>query len=136
MVAFLWWRALRGFRGARFLWLPPELLRKGRFDEIFFVDLPNEEEREAILTIHLRLRKQDPQAFRLDEIVSACDGFSGAEIEQAVVAALYRALHQKRSLDTELLLEELRQTVPLSVSRKEDVEHLRAMARERFVSVR
>ncbi len=98
--------------------LPPELLRKGRFDEIFFVDLPNEEEREAILTIHLRLRKQDPQAFRLEEIVSASDGFSGAELEQAVVAALYRALHQKRSLDTELLLEELRQTVPLSVSRK------------------
>ncbi|MBI4401229.1 MAG: AAA family ATPase [Nitrospirae bacterium] len=116
--------------------LPPELLRKGRFDEIFFVDLPTEEEREAILGIHLGLRKQEPDKFDLQRIVAASDGFSGAEIEQAVVAALYRALHLKRPLDTALLLEELKQTVPLSISRREDIARLRETARGRFVSVR
>ena len=115
--------------------LPPELLRKGRFDEIFFVDLPNPDEREAIWTIHLGLRKQEVQKFNLEQIVSVSEGFSGSEIEQAVVAALYRALHLKRPLDTELLLEETRQTVPLSVSRREDIEQLREMVRDRFVSV-
>ncbi|MFY4730649.1 AAA family ATPase, partial [Nitrospira sp. BLG_2] len=83
--------------------LPPELLRKGRFDEIFFVDLPNDVEREAIWKIHLGLRKQDSKKFDLVKIVSASDGFSGSEIEQAVVAALYRALHQKIPLTTALL---------------------------------
>ena len=116
--------------------LPPELLRKGRFDEIFFVDLPNSEEREAIWRIHLSLCKQDPQAFDLARIVSACDGFSGSEIEQAVVAALYRSLQLKRTLDTDLLLKEIRQTIPLSVSRREEIERLRETARGRFVSVR
>jgi SpoVK/Ycf46/Vps4 family AAA+-type ATPase len=116
--------------------LPPELLRKGRFDEIFFVDLPNLDERETILKIHLALRKQDPAKFDLNEIVGATVGFSGAEIEQAIVASLYRALAQKRALDTALVLEEVRQTVPLSVTRREDVEHLRETAQGRFVSVR
>ncbi len=116
--------------------LPPELLRKGRFDEIFFVDLPNEGERDAIVKIHLSLRKQDPVGFGEPEIVSACEGFSGAEIEQVVVAALYRALHQKRPLDTDLVLEEIRQTIPLSVSRREDVAALQKLAEDRFVSVR
>ena len=116
--------------------LPPELLRKGRFDEIFFVDLPNEHEREAILKIQLGLRKQNAATFDLKTIVPACDGFSGAEIEQAVVASLYRALSKKHPLDTALLLEELRQTVPLSVSRREDITRLRDTAAGRFVSVR
>lgn len=116
--------------------LPPELLRKGRFDEIFFVDLPDEAERETIWSIHLKIRKQEPGKFDLHHIVSASDGFSGAEIEQAVVAALYRALHAKRPLETEHLLEELRQTVPLSVSRHEDIDRLRRLAQERFVAVR
>ena len=116
--------------------LPPELLRKGRFDEIFFVDLPNEEERMAILAIHLRLRKQQSAPLDIPKIVSGCEGFSGSEIEQAVVASLYRALHVKSPLTTELVLEEMRQTVPLSVSRREDVERLREFAHGRFVSVR
>lgn len=116
--------------------LPPELLRKGRFDEIFFVDLPNEEERTAILKIQLGLRKQNAATFDLTTIVPACDGFSGAEIEQAVVSSLYRALSKKQPLDTALLLEELRQTVPLSVSRREDIARLRDTAKDRFVSVR
>ena len=116
--------------------LPPELLRKGRFDEIFFVDLPDPQEREAILKIHLTLRKQDPAVFNLAKIVAACDAFSGAEIEQAVVAGLYRALSSKHALDTELLLEEIGHTIPLSVTRREDIERLREVARDRFVSVR
>jgi len=116
--------------------LPPELLRKGRFDEIFFVDLPNEQEREAILKIQLGLRKQNPATFDLKTVVPACDGFSGAEIEQAVVSSLYRALSHKQPLDTGLLLEELRQTVPLSVSRCEDIARLRETAKGRFVSAR
>jgi len=116
--------------------LPPELLRKGRFDEIFFVDLPDDLEREAIWKIHLGLRKQEAKKFDLIKIVSASDGFSGSEIEQAVVAALYRALHQKAPLTTDLLIEELNHTVPLSVSRREDIDSLRQLAEGRFVPVR
>lgn len=116
--------------------LPPELLRKGRFDEIFFVDLPDEGERGAIWKIHLSLRKQDPARFDLVKIVSASDGFSGSEIEQAVVSALYRALHDNTPLTTDLVIEELTQTVPLSVTRHEDIDQLRTMAQGRFVNVR
>ncbi len=116
--------------------LPPELLRKGRFDEIFFVDLPDDLEREAIWKIHLRLRKQDPVKLDLLKIVSASDGFSGSEIEQAVVASLYRALHRQTPLTTDLLIEELTHTVPLSVTRHEDIDELRTMAQGRFVNVR
>jgi hypothetical protein len=116
--------------------LPPELLRKGRFDEIFFVDLPDDGEREAIWKIHLGLRKQDSKQFDLVKIVSASDGFSGSEIEQAVVAALYRALHQRTPLTTDLLIEELTHTVPLSVTRREDIDQLRETAQGRFVNVR
>ena len=116
--------------------LPPELLRKGRFDEIFFVDLPDRGERLAILKIHLGLRKQDVACFDLEYLADAMEGWSGAEIEQAVTAALYGALHKKRALDTTQLLQEIGGTVPLSVSRREDVERLRALARERFVPVR
>lgn len=116
--------------------LPPELLRKGRFDEIFFVDLPDDIERESIWKIHLGLRKQDVKQFDLIKIVSASDRFSGSEIEQAVVAALYRALHQKTPLTTDLLIEELTATVPLSVTRREDIDQLRETAQGRFVNVR
>jgi SpoVK/Ycf46/Vps4 family AAA+-type ATPase len=115
--------------------LPPELLRKGRFDEIFFVDLPNADERGAILTIHLKLRKQDPGEFDFHRLVEATEGFSGAEIEQVVIAALYRGLHLKQPLDTELLVQEISETVPLSISRREDMQKLREMSRGRFVSV-
>lgn len=116
--------------------LPPELLRKGRFDEIFFVDLPDQGEREAIWKIHLGLRKQETTHFDLATIVNASEGFSGSEIEQAVVAGLYRALHQKMPLTTDLLMEELTHTVPLSVTRREDIAQLRTMAQGRFVNVR
>jgi len=116
--------------------LPPELLRKGRFDEIFFVDLPEADERREIWEIHLRRHNQDAKNFHLDALIAASNGFSGAEIEQAVVAGLYRALHAAAPLSTEALLEELRQTRPLSTTRHEEIARLRAIARDRFVSVR
>jgi len=116
--------------------LPPELMRKGRFDEIFFVDLPDAEERRAILEIHLRRRKQDPTGLDLERLVEVSAGFSGAELEQVVVATLYRALHEERPLDTAMLAEEIGATRPLSVSRREAIEALRVRCRERFVPVR
>ncbi|MBW2281337.1 MAG: AAA family ATPase [Deltaproteobacteria bacterium] len=115
--------------------LPPELLRKGRFDEIFFVDLPDADSRRRIFEIHLQVRKQDPASLELDRLVLASEGFSGAEIEQAVISGLYRALHARAVLDTATLLRELEGTVPLSVSRREDVDWLRGYARDRFVPV-
>jgi len=116
--------------------IPPELLRKGRFDEIFFVDLPSAQERTPIWQVHLSQRKQNPAAFDVAALVLATEGYSGAEIEQATIAGLYNALYQNQPLTTELLLQEIRSTVPLSVSRREDVEHLRSLAKDRFVSVR
>lgn len=115
--------------------LPPELLRKGRFDEVFFVDLPTAAEREAIFAIHLGLRRLDPAGFDLPALATAADGFSGAEIEQAVIAAALRALQAKRPLDSALVLEELAATVPLSRSRAEEVRKLREWAAGRFVPV-
>jgi MoxR-like ATPase len=115
---------------------PPELLRKGRFDEIFFVDLPVAEERETIFAIHLRLRKQDPSAFDLAALAEATDGFSGAEIEQAVISALYRSLQKKQPLTTATLLDSVSRTQPLSVSRREDIDRIRATAAGRFTPVR
>jgi MoxR-like ATPase len=114
--------------------LPPEFLRKGRFDEIFFVDLPNAESRQAILAIHLRKRKQEPAEFDMPALVNATDGFSGAEIEQAVVASLYTVLAAARSLDTAAVLEEVSRTRPLSVVMAERVGALREWARGRTVS--
>ena len=116
--------------------IPPELLRKGRFDEIFFVDLPDDQERLGILKIHLSQRKQTFDRFDFNQLVPATKGFSGAEIEQAIVTALYRALYLRRMLDTDLLLEQIAATIPLSVSRRETIQHLRTIAQERFVSVR
>jgi SpoVK/Ycf46/Vps4 family AAA+-type ATPase len=115
--------------------LPPELLRKGRFDEIFFVDLPSGTERETIFAIHLRSRKQDVARFDLKQLASASEGFSGAEIEQAVIASLYCTLRTKEPLTTEALLDALRTTVPLSVARREDVERLRRFSEGRFTPV-
>jgi SpoVK/Ycf46/Vps4 family AAA+-type ATPase len=114
--------------------LPAELLRKGRFDEIFFVDLPDAATREQVLALHLRKRKLQPENFAVAALALAADGFSGAEIEQAIVAMLYAARAEKRPPDTTLLLAELRNTRPLSVLMAEQVAALRAWARERTVS--
>ena len=115
--------------------VPPELLRKGRFDEVFFVDLPIEEERVNIFQIHLSMRKQDPKNFDLQKLAAATDGFSGAEIEQAVISGLYRSLQKKQPLGTDAVIEAARNTLPLSISRREDVERIRAIG-QRFTPVR
>ncbi len=113
--------------------LPAELLRKGRFDEIFFVDLPAPDTRVELLRLHLGKRGLDPDGFALPALAAASDGFSGAEIEQAVVAGLYAAHAEQRRLDTELLMGEIRGTRPLSVLMAEQVQALREWARERTV---
>lgn len=113
--------------------LPPELIRKGRFDEIFFVDLPGREQRGEVFSIHLGKRNLDPQSFQIDSLVAASEGFSGAEIEQSIVAALYAAHAQQRPLDTRHIEDELRRTRPLSVVMAERVAALRAWARPRTV---
>ncbi|MBI1983247.1 MAG: AAA family ATPase, partial [Acidobacteria bacterium] len=113
--------------------LPPEFLRKGRFDEIFFVDLPDLEERKTIFEIHLKGHKQDPSGFDVPALAEAAEGFSGAEIQQAVTSALYGAVAQKGQLSTELVRKEIRSTYPLSVTMREKVEALREWARDRAV---
>jgi len=113
--------------------LPAELLRKGRFDEIFFVDLPRTEVRAAIFALHLKRRKLDMDAFDLNALAEASDGFSGAEIEQAVVSALYDASGNGGVLDQATLLHALQSTKPLSVLMHEQVAALRAWANGRCV---
>ena len=111
--------------------LPPELLRRGRLDEIFFVDVPSDEERHAILAFHLSMRGQDPATFDLRRLADASDGFSGAELETAIVAALYQTFASDIELTTDQILREIRHTVPLTVTRSEEMNALRAWAQER-----
>jgi len=113
--------------------LPPELMRKGRFDEIFFVDLPEAPVRKQIFSIHLKKRDQDPKVFDLIRLTQQSEGFSGAEIEQAIVAALYGAYALDESLNTAMILEELSVTRPLSVVMAEQVASLRLWAKDRTV---
>ena len=113
---------------------PPEFLRKGRFDEIFFVDLPVPEARKAIFQIHLKNRKRDSESFDLDQLTVATEGFSGAEIEQVVVAGLYTAFSGDQKLSTEILLNEISQTRPISKTMAEKISHLRSWAKSRTVS--
>lgn len=113
--------------------LPPELLRKGRFDEIFFVDLPDPDTRVELLRLHLARRKLEPEDFALPALAAASNGFSGAEIEQVIVAALYTAHAERKPLDTDLLMQEIRNSRPLSVIMAEQVSALRAWAGERTV---
>jgi AAA+ superfamily predicted ATPase len=113
--------------------LPPELMRKGRFDEVFFVDLPNASGRETIFRIHLRRRKRDPARFNLPLLARESEGFSGAEIEQAIISALYRAFAAQASLSDEHLHAEIRGTRPLSVLLAERINELREWAKDRCV---
>jgi SpoVK/Ycf46/Vps4 family AAA+-type ATPase len=113
--------------------LPPEMVRKGRFDEIFFVDLPSPQSRRGILMIHLNKRSLKPDRFDLAALVSATEGFSGSEIEQAIVSAMYTAHAQDREATQPDLLAEIRQTRPLSVLMAEKVAEIRAWAAERTV---
>lgn len=113
--------------------LPPELIRKGRLDEIFFVDLPDKKVRQQIFEIHLNKRQQSPEQFDLVELAGACEGFSGAEIEQAIVSALYLAREQNQALANHHILLELDQTRPLSVIMAEKITALREWAITRTV---
>jgi SpoVK/Ycf46/Vps4 family AAA+-type ATPase len=113
--------------------LPPEMVRKGRFDEIFFVDLPSAQNRHDIFGIHLNKRCLNPEKFDLAALTKAADGFSGSEIEQAIVSAMYTAHAQNRELSQADLLQELKQTRPLSVVMAEKVEEVRQWAADRTV---
>jgi AAA+ superfamily predicted ATPase len=113
--------------------LPPELLRKGRFDEIFFVDLPGLEARTQVVQIHLSKRKRDPAKFDVAAIAEASAGYSGSEIEQAIVAALFDAFTAKRELITDDVVTALKRSPPLSVTMAERVAALREWATERCV---
>jgi SpoVK/Ycf46/Vps4 family AAA+-type ATPase len=111
--------------------LPPELLRKGRFDEIFFIDLPGTAERREIFEIHLRHRHRDPAQFDLVELTRLSNGFSGAEIEQAVVSGLYEAFAAGTELTQANVAQALRETMPLSRTMSEQVAELRTWAKSR-----
>jgi SpoVK/Ycf46/Vps4 family AAA+-type ATPase len=113
--------------------LPPELIRKGRFDEIFFVDLPSQADRRQIFSIQLAKRKRNPEDFDLERVAAAAEGYSGAEIDAAVQTALYAAYSQKKQLSTQSLLDALGQTVPLSTTRAEEIQALRDWAGARAV---
>ncbi len=113
--------------------LPPELMRKGRLDEIFFVDLPDHEVRKEIFRIHLQKREQEPESFNLDELANHAEGFSGAEIEQAVVSGLYQAYAREEPLNDQHVLEALANTHPLSHVMAEKVQALREWGRSRAV---
>lgn len=111
--------------------LPPELLRKGRFDEIFFIDLPSADERREIFRIHLQRRQRDPQRFDLDALATAAEGYSGSEIEQAVVAGLYLAFAESGELTQPHVMRALQETFPLSATMSEEIARLREWSRHR-----
>ncbi len=111
--------------------LPPELLRRGRFDELFFVDLPDLAARRAILALHLRKRDREPDRFDLAAIAELCADYSGAELEQVVVGALHRAFAQKREVDTADLRRVAQDLVPLFRTYEEQIKGLREWARGR-----
>jgi AAA+ superfamily predicted ATPase len=114
--------------------LPPEMLRKGRFDEIFFVDLPNAAARVALFGLHIRKRGRDVTGFDLPKLAGASEGFSGAEIEQVILAGLYTAFSVKQALTTEVLVAEIQATQPLSVTRAEEISTIRNWAKGRAVA--
>lgn len=111
--------------------LPGEFLRKGRFDEIFFVDLPVKEEREEIFKVHLSKRRCDISRFDIEQLATVCDGFSGSEIEQAIIAAMYEAFAQDREFTQLDIIAASRATIPLSRTMTEQVTALRDWARQR-----
>jgi len=111
--------------------LPPELLRKGRLDEIFFIDLPSRKERTEIFNIHLRIRNRDPEKFDIEQLVSDSVGFSGSEIEQAVIGSLYDAFDADRDINTEDITGVLEVTVPISRTMDHKIRELREWADER-----
>jgi SpoVK/Ycf46/Vps4 family AAA+-type ATPase len=113
--------------------LPPELMRKGRFDEVFFIDLPAQEAREKIFEIHLTRRKRDPANFNLKKLAAAAADFCGSEIEQAVIGSLFSAFRNRSELQDQHILDEIAKTKPLAVLMEERVTELRHWAANRCV---
>jgi SpoVK/Ycf46/Vps4 family AAA+-type ATPase len=106
------------------------LLRRGRFDEIFFLDLPNKSERAEIFAVHLRKKKRDVSKFDLNLLVENTNGFVGAEIEQSIIDALYISFNAAREVTTEDILQACRRTIPLSISQEERINFLRSWLTE------
>ncbi len=113
--------------------LPPELMRKGRFDEVFFVDLPSEQSRQQILSIHLSRRKQDPEQFDLKRLARSSENFSGSELEQAVISAFFTAFNSETPLNDDHIEQEMQKTRPLALLSKEKIMQLRQWAENRCV---
>ncbi|HLG20934.1 MAG TPA: AAA family ATPase, partial [Bdellovibrionota bacterium] len=113
--------------------LPPELLRKGRFDEIFFVDLPTENERGDIFRVHILRHKHNPEKFSLVNLAKATVGFAGAEIEQIVNAGMFEAFHEKRQFNEHDLYKMIAHTVPLSTTMSERIKEIKRWADKRAV---
>jgi SpoVK/Ycf46/Vps4 family AAA+-type ATPase len=112
--------------------LPPELLRKGRFDELFFIDLPTAGEREAIFAVHLARRRRDPAAFDLPSLAAVSEGYTGAEIEQAINEALHDAYADgRREPTTADVLAALKEIVPIAVTMRESIQAMRRWAENR-----
>ncbi|MBR4985743.1 MAG: AAA family ATPase [Proteobacteria bacterium] len=111
--------------------LPSELIRKGRFDELFFIDLPDDAAREQIFRIHLKKRRRDPDRFNCEYLASLARNFSGAEIEQTVIAALFTAFNAHREVTQDDISDAIQDTVPLYKQRAEDIKRLREWASER-----
>ncbi len=114
--------------------LPPELLRKGRVDEIFFVDLPTENEREEIIKIHLKKKNRNPQNFDTNKLAQASKGFSGAELEEVIKEALFQAYDEEKEVTNEHILEAIEKTFPLSRTMHETISKMRLWAKSRAVS--
>lgn len=114
--------------------LPPELMRKGRFDEVFFIDVPGAEARRRILEIHLNRRKRNPEDFDLDRLVEITRDFTGSELEQVVVSGLFNAFTEKTALTDQHLTDAIQETRPLAVLMAEDIAGIRDWARDRCVS--
>jgi hypothetical protein len=109
--------------------LPPELLRKGRFDELFFINLPTYEERKEIFLLHLkRFRPTELSNFDIDKMSSISKEFSGAEIEQAIVEGMYRAFHEKRDVNTDDIIGAIKETYPLASTAREQISFMQAWA--------
>lgn len=108
--------------------LPPEVLRKGRFDEIFFIDLPTFDERKDIFEIHLEMFERDPDDFNLDSLAKKCAGFSGAEIKEAIISGMYDSFNDERPLETDDILHAIEITIPLSQTMPKKINELRSWA--------
>jgi len=108
--------------------LPPELMRKGRFDEIFFIDLPNIGERREIIDIHIRNFKRDPAQYNIDELAEMMRGFSGAEIKEAIIAAMYDGFAEGREFTTDDVTKNVKETVPISRTMSDQIKKLRSWA--------